>query len=88
MIIAPAMCFAILIGIFAEARTRIRPETTENYHLAAKNAIESVPTIIGTWMSKPEEVPPEALKLLRTLKDQGGTPTTAEQTILSRYVGW
>ena len=30
----------------------------------------------------------QALKLLRTLKDQGGTPTTAEQTILSRYVGW
>ena len=30
----------------------------------------------------------QALKILRTLKHQGGTPTTAEQTILSRYVGW
>jgi N12 class adenine-specific DNA methylase len=30
----------------------------------------------------------EALKVLRTLKDQGGAPTTTEQTALSRYVGW
>jgi N12 class adenine-specific DNA methylase len=29
-----------------------------------------------------------ALKLLRTLKDHGGTPTPAEQAALSRYVGW
>ena len=65
IIAAPVLCFGVLVGIFAEARTRIRPETTEQYHLKAKAAIESVPTIIGTWMSKPEEVPPEALKLLR-----------------------
>jgi hypothetical protein len=65
MIVAPLLCGAILLGMVAEARTRIRPETTERYHTQAKSAIEEVPTMFGTWMSKPEDVPPEALKLLR-----------------------
>jgi hypothetical protein len=67
MFAAPAACTALLIGMFGESQTRLSPTDAgpTRYHAEAKEAIDSFPTVIGSWSATPESVPPEAIKLLR-----------------------
>ena len=68
MILGPAMCGALLIGIYAEAKMRPTAASAEPYHAAAKAAIESIPQTVGTWSSRTAKEPEEAIKLLRPNK--------------------
>src|ERR1700716_2996219 len=49
----------------AESQTHLTPRDVEPYHALAKQAIDSIPTSVGSWSATPEKVPPEAIKLLR-----------------------
>jgi hypothetical protein len=65
MFAAPTACAALMIGMFTEAHYRLTPRDAEPYHALAKEAIDTIPTVIGTWTATPEAIPPEAIKLLR-----------------------
>jgi Protein of unknown function (DUF3485) len=62
---APAACAVLLVGIFAESQTRLKPADAEPYHARAKAAIESIPRQIGSWSANPVKEPQEAISLLR-----------------------
>ena len=59
------MSIALLAGIAAEQRTHLTPQDVEPYHQRAREAIDGIPYVIGTWTGKNEEVPLAAQKLLR-----------------------
>src|SRR6185295_7672981 len=55
-----------LTGLWAEQRTRLKPEDAEPYHVRAKAAIESIPYQLSGWYGQDDEANPAAVKLLRT----------------------
>src|ERR1700722_12212163 len=65
MFAAPAACVALMLGMIAENATHITPANAGPYHAAARLAVESIPTKIGSWSRKDEKIPREAIKLLR-----------------------
>lgn len=62
---APALCLAVLGGIFADRRGHTREADAEPFHRAAKAAIDGWPTSFGEWSGRDWEMPQEAVKLLR-----------------------
>jgi hypothetical protein len=63
---APLLSLALLAGMAAEsASTRAVPADAEPYHAAAKAAVESIPTRVGSWSAQPETIPREAIALLK-----------------------
>ena len=62
---APAACAVLLGGMAVESARRITPTNAAPYHAAAKRAIESIPTHIGSWTATRYAVPVEATKLLK-----------------------
>jgi hypothetical protein len=64
-ITAPLLSVGLLVGIFAEQRTHLKPQDVEPYHARAKAAVDQVPYFIGTWSGQDDEVPVAAQKLLR-----------------------
>ena len=64
ILIAPAICGALLAGIAVEGASRVSPSIAASYHARARNAINAIPTHVGTWTAKPLEVPPLAIALL------------------------
>jgi len=63
---APLLSLALLAGMAAEtAATRAVPADAEQYHAAAKAAVESIPTRVGSWSAQPETIPREAIALLK-----------------------
>ncbi len=62
---APLMSLAMLAGIVAENRTYLKAEQFEPYHQVVKEAIESIPDGIGSWIGKDEPVPEAAMALLK-----------------------
>lgn len=62
---APIACVGLLLGMTAENQHRLTPRNVEPFHAAAKQAIDDIPTSIGSWSASPEKVPAEAIKLLR-----------------------
>ena len=65
IIAAPALCSLLLLGMFGESWSRVTPTDAEPYHQRAKLAVESIPTQIGSWRAQPENIPREALTILR-----------------------
>jgi len=67
MFAAPVACVALMLGMTAESQNRLTPNDPgpTSYHTLAKEAIDSIPTVIGSWSATAEIVPPEAIKLLR-----------------------
>jgi hypothetical protein len=67
LLLAPAMSLALLGGIATEHRRYLKPADFEPYHVRAKEAIESLPLMIGSWngFDADEEVPKEAQVLLK-----------------------
>jgi hypothetical protein len=64
--LAPIVALALLVGMAAEtAGTRSVPPDAEPYHVAAKAAVDSIPTRIGSWSARPESIPREAIALLK-----------------------
>ncbi len=64
--LAPAVTLALLAGMGMEtASTRAVPADAEAYHAAAREAVDSIPTRIGSWSGRREDVPPEAIALLK-----------------------
>jgi hypothetical protein len=65
---SPALCVLLLLGMIAEARTRIQPADAEPYHARVRDAVDAVPVTLqigGGWVSTDTPVPTEATKLLR-----------------------
>jgi hypothetical protein len=62
---APLMSLAMLAGIVTENRTYLKAEQFEPYHQVVKEAIESIPYGIDSWIGKDEEVPEAAMALLK-----------------------
>jgi hypothetical protein len=62
---APAICAGLLFGMVAESASRVTPADAEPYHRRARAAVESIPTQIGTWTGRKEQIPREALTILR-----------------------
>ncbi len=64
--LAPIVALAMLVGMAIEtAGTRSVPPDAEPYHMAAKAAVDSIPTRIGSWSAHKEDVPREAIALLK-----------------------
>src|SRR5215813_14806637 len=61
----PILSIGLLVGIVAETRSHIQPRDIDPYHARAKEAIDGVPYVIGTWTGKDQPVPLAAQKLLR-----------------------
>jgi hypothetical protein len=64
ILIAPALCGALLAGIAVEGATRVGPSVAEPYHARARRAINAIPKEIGLWKAEPLEVPREAVAIL------------------------
>jgi hypothetical protein len=64
-LLPPILSIALLGGIVAETRSHIQPRDIEPYHAKAKEAIDGVPYVIGTWTGKDQPIPMAAQKLLR-----------------------
>ena len=64
-IAAPLLSVAMLLGMVAENRTYLKAEQFEPYHQVVKEAVESIPYGIGTWIAKDEPVPEAAMALLK-----------------------
>jgi hypothetical protein len=62
---APLLSCGLLVGMGMEQRTYITPADVEPYHARAKDAIHTVPYVIGFWAGKDDPVPVAAQKLLR-----------------------
>jgi hypothetical protein len=62
---APMLSLAMLAGIVAENRTYLKAEQFEPYHQVVKEAIESIPYGIDSWIGKDEPVPEAAMALLK-----------------------
>jgi hypothetical protein len=62
---APALCLVLLLGMMGESWFRVTPTDAEPYHRRAKLAVESIPTQIGFWRGRPENIPREALTILK-----------------------
>ncbi len=63
---APAAVLALLVGMAAEsAATRVVPGEADAYHRAAKRAIESIPTHVGSFSARVEDPPRQAIALLK-----------------------
>ena len=66
LFLAPAVALALLVGMAAEtAGTRATPAGVDDYHAAAKAAVDAIPTRVGTWSARPEAIPREAIALLK-----------------------
>src|SRR6266540_2967958 len=61
----PILSVGLLAGIVAEKGTHLKPQDVEPYHIRAKQAVDGVPYIIGTWTGVDHVVPQAAQKLLR-----------------------
>src|SRR3954463_4500281 len=69
VLVSPMLSVAILAGIVAENRRYLKPDDFEPYHVAAKKAIESLPTDCGSWHGTDnDDVPHAALVLLKPNK--------------------
>src|SRR4051794_20771762 len=64
-IAAPLLSVAMLAGMVAENRTYLKAEQFEPYHHVVKEAVESIPYGIDTWIGKDEPVPEAAMALLK-----------------------
>ncbi len=64
----PAVTGLLLIGIFAEASTRLKPDDAEPYMRRCRAAIESIPMQIGGWQGRDQAQPAAAIKLLNPNK--------------------
>jgi hypothetical protein len=75
-LLAPLMSAGLLLGIFAENGTHLKPADVEPYHARAKeavlghvdengNQIGGVPTRIDSWYGRDEEIPQAAQSLLK-----------------------
>ena len=63
---APVASLLVLIGMAVETTaTRVAPSDADVYHHAAKRAVESIPTRIGTFSARIEKQPREAIALLK-----------------------
>ena len=63
---APAAVVALLVGMAAEAAAhRVVPADADAYHAAAKRAVDSIPTRIGSFTARVEDTPREAVALLK-----------------------
>src|ERR1700761_9509180 len=66
MFIAPTLALALLVGMAVEtAGPRAAPADLEPYHTAAAAAVNSIPTRVGSWSARREDVPREAIALLK-----------------------
>jgi hypothetical protein len=61
----PVLSVSLLIGIFAEQRGHLKPQDVEPYHTRAKDAVDHVPYVVGTWTGQDQEITVAAQKLLR-----------------------
>ena len=61
----PLLSAGLLAGIVLEQRGHLKPRDVEPYHARAREAIEAVPYIIGTWTGQKDDIPVAAQKLLR-----------------------
>jgi len=68
--ISPLMCCGVLYGIVSENRRYLKAEDFEPYHIRAKIAIESIPSMISSWngVDADQEIPREAQVLLKPNK--------------------
>ena len=64
---APAVCAALLVGMAYQSAARATPAIADDYHRRAKDAVDGIPTRVGSWTAKPapEKIPREALALLK-----------------------
>jgi hypothetical protein len=65
ILIPPLLSLGMLAGMVAEKRTHVKPEDVEPYHARAREAIESLPWRMGTWIGMEQPVPEAAIKMLR-----------------------
>lgn len=65
VIAPPAMSVALLAGIVREQQRHLTPTDVEPFHAHARDMIEHVPYVIGTWTGKDNQVPLAAQKLLK-----------------------
>ena len=68
ILLAPALCLALLAGIEVERRTQLEPADAEPYHARAAAAIRAVPREVSVdgapWSAMQVKVPEAAVKLL------------------------
>jgi hypothetical protein len=62
---SPLLSLALLGGIAVQNHSHLKPRDVEPYHERAKAAIEGFPYTVGRWSGSDQNVPPEAVKLLR-----------------------
>ena len=84
---APVITLGLLGGIATEHRQYLKPADFEPYHVRAKAAIESLPSLIGSWSSRDadNEVPKEAQVLLKPNKILMRYYTDASVASMSRF---
>jgi len=65
-VFSPLICVALLLGIVAEARTRIQPQDAAPYHARAAAAIESIPSHMDSsiWTCQDIPIPTPAVEIL------------------------
>ena len=81
-IVAPAAAALLLVGMGAVNRTFPDAEDAEPYHQRIRDVIGEAPNIIGPWESRPVELPPAAIQLLRPNAHRSRSyhnPQTGEQ---------
>ncbi|HTW94023.1 MAG TPA: hypothetical protein VMD30_04455 [Tepidisphaeraceae bacterium] len=63
---SPLLCVALLLGIVAEARTRIQPQDAAPFHARAAAAIASIPSRLDSslWTGQDIPIPTPAVELL------------------------
>jgi hypothetical protein len=62
---APLICLGMLAGIVLADRAHIPGASADPFHARAKSEIESVPYLIGDWVSTDVAVPTAAVALLK-----------------------
>lgn len=65
VVTAPLITGLLLGGMAMENSTHIKPQNVEAFHDEAREALDQVPYVIGSWVGRDEAVPTEAVKLLR-----------------------
>ncbi|QDU33073.1 hypothetical protein KS4_11140 [Poriferisphaera corsica] len=55
----------LLLGIGLQAVFRPQPSDASEFHAVAKNSIYSLPSQIGDWVGRDQDIPASAIKLLR-----------------------
>jgi hypothetical protein len=62
--LSPAICLAILAGVYGETLRRVQPANVEPFHAEARTEIENVPYQLNGWVGSDSPIPPAAMKLL------------------------